>query len=298
MAFPSRGTRDANVDQMANRAKARNIDKDLSVEGLPGLPKEAVSPDEKGAHGGKEYRTYHDVEIHLEDDTSLDRHIVHVKKLGQTAQSRADLIYYKGVRAVLKTAFAHPLRVEELKIMKYLNGTAGAPHLFAASSSRLVSEYVGDRTLMDVMQNTERTEARLVYIMLSIGTQLEQLHKRGISHNDLKGDNIVYNSEDGRFHIIDFGLSLHFGETTGGFHDPYNDLFWMSPDCRSGHPVTPASDVYSFGILCQMMMYSWGINNLYLLSIMLRATNVNPWMRPLLQEINLCLSDFLRKFCF
>ncbi len=63
-------------------------------------------------------------------------------------------------------------------------------------------------------------ERRLIFTECK--RQIEELHRKGIIHCDLKADNILYDREKGRVSIIDFGMSKLFARKEGG----YTLQFW------------------------------------------------------------------------
>ncbi|RLN76291.1 hypothetical protein BBJ28_00024828 [Nothophytophthora sp. Chile5] len=73
---------------------------------------------------------------------------------------------------------------------------------------------------------------------------LRWLHSRGVTHADLKCDNILVTA-DGREKLADFGLSC-VQECNGG--KPVGALRFKAPECLRGSGPTFVSDVYSFGM--------------------------------------------------
>jgi serine/threonine protein kinase len=88
-------------------------------------------------------------------------------------------------------------------------------------------------------------------------------HKAGVVHRDLKPENIMLRA-DGYVKLVDFGLAkllpwardeangetladTQSGQILGTFH-------YMSPEQSRGRTVTPASDVFSFGIVLYEML--------------------------------------------
>ena len=85
---------------------------------------------------------------------------------------------------------------------------------------------------------------------------LASAHQRGIIHRDLKPENIMIR-DDGRVKLVDFGLAKHLlledASTHGTEISKSGELVgtcsYMSPEQARGTTVTPASDVFSLGIV-------------------------------------------------
>ncbi len=86
-------------------------------------------------------------------------------------------------------------------------------------------------------------------IIYQICRGLEHAHKHNVVHRDLKPANIMI-SNQGQVKILDFGVA-HFQEeenltSLGALLGTYH---YMSPEQAQGKSVTPASDIFSLGIL-------------------------------------------------
>jgi len=95
---------------------------------------------------------------------------------------------------------------------------------------------------------------------VSIGRQICEgvayAHRRGLAHCDLKPQNVMLAS-DGRVKVTDFGIARAYTATlnTG----ERNDVVWgtpqyFAPEQASGGQPTPASDVYSIGVMLYEML--------------------------------------------
>ncbi|MFJ3976093.1 serine/threonine-protein kinase [Streptomyces sp. NPDC090021] len=87
---------------------------------------------------------------------------------------------------------------------------------------------------------------------------LAEIHRAGLVHRDLKPDNVLL-AEDG-VRVIDLGIARategeaegEAGLTRTGF--VVGSPAYMSPEQAEGHPLTPASDVFSLGSLLVMAL--------------------------------------------
>ncbi|MBZ0276150.1 MAG: protein kinase, partial [Anaerolineae bacterium] len=74
---------------------------------------------------------------------------------------------------------------------------------------------------------------------------LSYLHQHDVVHGDLKPSNILITS-DGRLKLLDFGLAV---KNSHPVSLPGGTLAYMSPERLNNYAVTPASDLYTFGII-------------------------------------------------
>lgn len=101
-----------------------------------------------------------------------------------------------------------------------------------------------------------RAESRAFYVvwsrLLEAARGLQYLHRNGIIHGDIKGNNIVVGA-DGIAKLIDFGASFFASEGQPKELEGLGPVRWKAPECLPDKeaPVSPptlASDVYSFGM--------------------------------------------------
>jgi len=149
----------------------------------------------------------------------------------------------------------------------------------------LVLEYIDGRTLDDAMREGITRDEKL-RIAIAIADVLVLAHRAGIVHRDLKPENVML-TKTGEVKVLDFGLArwLHkrAGSKSSDRHmavvmegDGQTAVFkaaalpprsrletaagitlgtplFMSPEQARGEPLTPASDMFSFGLVLQSL---------------------------------------------
>ncbi len=99
-------------------------------------------------------------------------------------------------------------------------------------------------------------------LAIPLADAVSAAHERGITHNDLKPDNIMI-SREGRLKVLDFGLArLKRPESDPGLDDTTTrsgpsritgTVPFMSPEQIQGHPLDHRSDIFSLGIILYEM---------------------------------------------
>jgi serine/threonine-protein kinase len=82
-------------------------------------------------------------------------------------------------------------------------------------------------------------------ILREVAWALGYAHARGITHRDVKPDNIMIERDTGRAIVTDFGIARHVDDPHGG--EIVGTADYMSPEQAAGHPVDARSDIYSLG---------------------------------------------------
>jgi eukaryotic-like serine/threonine-protein kinase len=113
----------------------------------------------------------------------------------------------------------------------------------------LAMEYVRGRTLSRaLMQSGPLGAEEAAVIGITLCDALAAVHRTGLVHRDVKASNVM-REDGGRIVLMDFGAGhdieperTHASMIAGT--PPY-----MSPEVLLGAPATPASDIYSLGVL-------------------------------------------------
>jgi serine/threonine-protein kinase PpkA len=103
------------------------------------------------------------------------------------------------------------------------------------------------------------TQQRALEVIVQVARALDAVHACGIIHRDLKPENIMVRP-DGSVALADFGVAksvlqveaLAFTQTRHG--DVVGTPYYLSPEQASGHRITPATDMYSLGVMMYEML--------------------------------------------
>ncbi|XP_050413228.1 atrial natriuretic peptide receptor 1 isoform X3 [Patella vulgata] len=206
--------------------------------------------------------------------------------------------------AIHKTLLLEIKRIKDLQndhVVRFLGACIDPPNLC------VLTEYCPKGSLQDVLENDQiKLDWMFRYsIMQDIVRGMAYLCGTEIrSHGNLKSTNCVV---DSRFvvKITDFGLH-HFRTPA---EDPAEDTYayyhrrlWTAPELLRMHHRPPEGthkgDVYSFGIICQEIVYRMGV--FYLANLDLSPEEINekvrngmkPYFRPTLEDFD-CPCDEL-----
>ena len=105
----------------------------------------------------------------------------------------------------------------------------------------VVSEYMGGGSLRNMLNRvTSLTLAQVLVVGIGITEGLEHGHNRGLVHQGVKPENILFDAE-GTIKIADFGLV----KSISGL----SDLEYASPEFKQSKSVGTASDIYSLALV-------------------------------------------------
>lgn len=125
----------------------------------------------------------------------------------------------------------------------------------------LTMELLPGETLEHRLRRTgAMKEAEALPIARQMAEGLSAAHRVGVIHRDFKPANVMLVEEDGgvRAVVMDFGLAHGAAATVGGGLTMRGDVLgtpsYMAPEQVAGEPVTPATDLYAFGITLYEMV--------------------------------------------
>jgi eukaryotic-like serine/threonine-protein kinase len=116
-------------------------------------------------------------------------------------------------------------------------------------SPYLVMELVDGPSLARVLASGPLDPARAMDVIAQAAAGLAAAHAAGLVHRDIKPGNLLL-APDGRVKITDFGIAHVAGSApltqTGAL---VGTPAYLAPERAAGGPATPASDLYSLGVV-------------------------------------------------
>jgi eukaryotic-like serine/threonine-protein kinase len=109
----------------------------------------------------------------------------------------------------------------------------------------IVREVVSGPTLEARLENGPLPVGEVLRILGSVADALAVAHRAGIAHGNIEPANIVLGPTGVK--VTDFGLAALRGQPSGG--PGRSPLAYPAPELASGSAATPASDMYSLGVV-------------------------------------------------
>lgn len=133
---------------------------------------------------------------------------------------------------------------DESLVNVYDQGTDPAGHVF------LIMEFVDGGTLRELLrQRGPMPPHAAAVVMRSVLRALSVAHSRGMVHRDIKPENVLI-SFYGRVKLADFGLVRAAADAKVTSNSVIvGTVAYLAPEQVTGESISPASDVYSAGIL-------------------------------------------------
>jgi hypothetical protein len=172
--------------------------------------------------------------------------------LGRAPDGR--LVAIKVLRRELAADPAFVARfADEMRAARRVAPFCTAPVLDAAPTAVppwLVTEYVEGVALDHAVRDGgPLTGSTLDGVAVGIASALTAIHAAGLVHRDLKPANVLLSATGPR--VIDFGIARAVDATS--VHTAAGMVLgspgWLAPEILAGHPVTPAADVFAWGLL-------------------------------------------------
>jgi hypothetical protein len=179
--------------------------------------------------------------VYLAHDTTLDRPVaVKVSKF-RASEGAASERFLREARAAAGLRHDGVCRVLDCGV---IDGTY-----------YIAMDYVEGESLARRLAGDEAHDPRWAAgLVRQVALALAAVHDRGVIHRDLKPANIMLGT-DGRPCVVDFGLARREQDVTiTGAGTVMGTPAYMSPEQVAGEPVTPATDIYSLGVILYQLL--------------------------------------------
>jgi serine/threonine protein kinase len=166
--------------------------------------------------------------------------VVAIKIMHSTLAENPHVVRHFHTEARAAAGIAHP---NSVAVLDYGETEDGIPFL--------VMELVEGRSLAQLVRDEAPLDpARAIAIVLQVLGALEEAHRTGVVHADVKSDNVLVETRrDGsdRAKLVDFGLARIAREPI--FFDDVDVISgtpeYMAPEIIAGAPPSRASDIYA-----------------------------------------------------
>jgi serine/threonine protein kinase len=175
-------------------------------------------------------------EVRAGTDLRLDRQVA-VKLLRSELADQAELRARFEREARAAARISHPNVVAVFDTGEH----HGVPYI--------VMERLPGTTLADELDAGSCTEQQACTIGLEVLSALDAAHRLGVVHRDIKPGNIL-RGHDGHVKVADFGIAKIAEDSDPGTTGVlFATAAYLAPERLAGEPATPASDLYSVGLV-------------------------------------------------
>ncbi|NIA01740.1 MAG: protein kinase [Bacteroidia bacterium] len=195
-------------------------------------------------------------EVYRAQDMKLGREVA-IKVLPETVAGDPERLARFEREAQVVAALNHP-NIVTVHSIESVEVSGRQVHFIAM-------ELVEGQTLSELLPRDGFPSGRLLEIAIPLADAVSCAHRAGITHRDLKPDNVMIDNE-GRLRVLDFGLAkpkepLSFGESTQAATATavteegkiLGTVAYMAPEQAEGKPVDSRSDVFSLGTILYEM---------------------------------------------
>ena len=141
----------------------------------------------------------------------------------------------------------------------------------------ILMEYVAGKNLRGFSQNGVPPEKEYFMMFRDMADAIGFIHSRGIIHNDIKPENMLYDPEINSFKLIDFGYARPLRRFFGRKCPSGGTEKYLAPE-RSRGIYNERSDIYSFGIVMEEFLLE-KVKNRIVESIVYKSTRQDPGSR-------------------
>jgi serine/threonine protein kinase len=115
--------------------------------------------------------------------------------------------------------------------------------------SFITMEYIQGQSLQELIKTGPQSINKVLDIAVQVAEGLDEAHKKGVVHRDIKSANIMVTS-NGQAKIMDFGLAkVSSGSMITYTTKIMGTIAYMSPEQTAGEIVDSRTDIWSFGVV-------------------------------------------------
>jgi LuxR family maltose regulon positive regulatory protein len=126
------------------------------------------------------------------------------------------------------------------------------------NTAYLVMELVPGEALSAILKRESSLPAdRVLDLVAQTASALQAAHAAGLTHRDIKPENLLV-TPDGRVKVTDFGIARLADQVSlTAVGQVMGTVEYISPEQVSGRPASPATDIYSLGIVAYEALAGW-----------------------------------------
>ena len=118
----------------------------------------------------------------------------------------------------------------------------------------IAMEFVEGQSIGEIIRKGSLSSETALDIAMQVAAGLEEAHKKGIIHRDIKSANIMV-TPGGQAKVMDFGLAkVTGGATLTREGATMGTVAYMSPEQARGEPVDKRTDIWSWGVVFYEML--------------------------------------------
>src|SRR5262245_61371057 len=120
------------------------------------------------------------------------------------------------------------------------------------NSASLVMRYMRGGSLAAALRDGPLAPQATLQVLEQVGAALAVAHRAGVVHRDLKPANVLRDAE-GNAYLADFGIAKDLGAAEAAGATQAGAIVgspdYLSPEQIADEPITPATDIYSLGVM-------------------------------------------------
>src|SRR5436305_4734874 len=119
----------------------------------------------------------------------------------------------------------------------------------------IVMEYLAGGSVADAVSGGRpAAQGRALAWLRAAASALDAAHEHGVVHRDVKPGNLLLDDR-GRLAVVDFGIArVALGDALTATGQVIGTASYMAPEQVRGKPATPASDIYSLGVVAHRLL--------------------------------------------